>query len=298
MLNEVQTRNYSRYQQLLGYLAANTSVYSSYIPFNREAQSFTTNFNLLKNFVPQKDVNGISTAYQQKELKNKITLQVVNICDMATAYAEQYNDEKLAAAVSYSKSEVLSFKDSELYELVSNIINVLQPMLTDVHFMEYDITEEMLEKVMADVITFSDNLDTTSIMESRYAVANQKIYEITQLLDKNVQQFDRLINKFAFTHPEFVAGYHINAAPESPISCHTGIAGTVTCEADGTPVSNTIVSVASKKKEVFTDGMGKFAIFNMYGCECEMTVAASGFASKKTMVRVSCGIPAKVDKAI
>ena len=298
MLNEVQTRNYSRYQQLLGYLAANTSVYSSYVPFYREAQRFTTNFNLLKNFVPQKDVNGISSVIRQKELKNKIALQVANICDMATAYAEQYNDEKLAAAISYSKSEVLCFKDAEIYELVSSIINVLQSMLTDVHFMEYDITEEMLENVMTDAITFADNLEAISIIDNRCAVANQKIYEITQLLDKNVQQFDRLISKFASTHPEFVAGYHINSALDGPVSYHTGIEGMITREVDGTPVSNALVSVAGKKKEVLTDSMGNFAILSKYGCECEMTVAASGFASKTTMVRVPCGTTVKVDMAI
>jgi hypothetical protein len=298
MLNELQTSDYSRYQKLFGYLTANTYVYSSYIPFNREAQSFTKNLNLLKSFVPQKDVDGTSIANRQKELKNKIALQVANICDMATAYAEQYNDEKLAAAVSFSKSEVLGFKDTEIYELVSSIINVLQPMLTDVHFIEYAITEEMLENVMLDALAFADNLEANSIIDIRSAVANQTIYEITQLLDKNVQQFGRLINKFASTHPEFVAGYHSNSALERTISYHTGMESGVTCEVGGTPVENALVTVAGKKKEALTDSMGSFAILNSYGYKCEVTVAASGFASNTTMMHVPGGIAAKVDIAI
>src|SRR4051795_4324483 len=159
MLTEVQTRNYSRYQKLHLYLTANSSVYSSYLPFNREAQSFITHFNLFKSFIPQSDANNISIVNNQNELKNKIALQVANICDMAIAYADQYNDEKLAAAVNFSKYDVLSFKDSDIYALVSSIINVLQPMLTDEQFLEYDINEEMLESVMTNAITFADHLE-------------------------------------------------------------------------------------------------------------------------------------------
>jgi len=297
MLNEVQTRNYNRYQKLHLYLTEHGSVYNSYIPFSREVQSFTTHFKLFRSFVLQDGVNGIHITNSQRELKNKIALQVANICDMATAYAEQYNDEQLAAAVGFSRSDVLRFNDKEVYELVSSIINVLQPMLTDVYFMEYAITEEMLEKVMTDALTFSDNLEAAAVMHTRNSFTNEKIQEITRLLDKNVQQFDRLINKFASSHPEFVTGYHINSASENPVTYQAGIEGTIISEADGKPVSNAIVSVANKK-EVITDNMGNFAIISLYGCDCEIAVAASGFVSKTAVIRVPRGRTVKLNIAL
>jgi hypothetical protein len=156
----------------------------------------------------------------------------------------------------------------------------------------------MLESVMMDAITFADNLEAASIIDNRYAVAYQKIYEITQLLDKNVQQFDRLISKFASTHPDFVAGYHMNSASDNPVLCQTGMEGAINQEIGGMPLSNALVSVAGKRKEVIADSKGKLTIHSMYGCDSEMTVAASGFASKTLMVRVPCGTTAKVDMAI
>ena len=283
MLNEVQTRNYSRYQKLHSFLTANTAIYSSYVPFNREVQSFITNFNLSKSLVPQNDVNCISVTNSQRELKNKIALQVANICDMAVAYAKQYNDEKLAEAVNYSCYDVLNFKDTDVYELVLNIINVLQPMFTDELFMEYAITEEMLESVMTDAINFADNLETSGWISTGSSIATQAVNEILQQLDRNVQQFDRLINKFASTHPGFVAGYYMNTSTESPITYHTGIEGAI-ISADGKLISNSLVSVA-REKDALTWAMGKFAIISVHGCECEITVDASGFTFKTKVVR-------------
>lgn len=296
MLNEVKTRNYSRYQKLHMYLTANASVYSSYLPFNREAQSFITNFNLFKIFVPQNDANSISITNSQKELKNRIALQVANICDMAIAYAEQYNDDKLEAAINYNKYDVLFFKDSEIYALVSSIINVLQPMLADQQFMEYDITEEMLESVMADALTFADNLETNSWINTGSSVACQTINEIIKKLDRNVQQFDRLINRFAATHPEFVAGYHMNTSLENPITYYTGIKSDLTSGADGNLISNSLLSIASQKGSP-TEAIGNFAIINIHNCDCVITVDTSGFTFKTTAVHIPNGKTGEVNMA-
>ena len=297
MLTEVQTRNYSRYQKLHLYLTANSSVYSSYLPFNREAQSFITHFNLFKSFIPQSDANNISIVNNQNELKNKIALQVANICDMAIAYADQYNDEKLAAAVNFSKYDVLRFKDSDIYALVSSIINVLQPMLTDEQFLEYDINEEMLESVMTNAITFADHLEINSRINTGSSIASQTINELIQRLDRNIQQFDRLINKFASTHPEFVAGYHMNTSLENPIAYFTGIDGTLISEADDKLIPSSLLAIASKKGTL-ADAKGNFAIINICGCECEITVGASGLTSKKTVVRIPNGKTAEVNIAL
>ena len=289
MLNEAQSRNYSRCQKLHLYLGDNQPIYSTYVPFNKEAQSFASNFSLFQEYTTKKKTNGTVITLEQKELKNRLGTQVGDICAMATVYAEQYNNPTLAAAVAITKSTVMAHKDPDVYGLVQGVVNTLQPLLTDVHFMDFDITATMLDALMDDAATFRDNINKGSVIGAGGSIANQKINEVIKLLDKNVKTFDRLINKFSAAHPEFVAGYRINATLENPPARYTGIEGAVTSEATGAPVANALVSVKKRDKETTTGGDGSFSIVSMYGGDCEIVVSAAGFATKTITVHIPRG---------
>jgi len=91
MLNDVQTRNYNRSQKLHLFLDANHAVYTKYVPFNKETNSFKLSFNLFKKYVTEKQTDGTEITQEQKDMKNKIAETVADICNTAIVYAEQYN---------------------------------------------------------------------------------------------------------------------------------------------------------------------------------------------------------------
>ena len=289
MLNEVQTRNYDRCQKLHLYLNENQTVYNTYIPFSKEAQNFSLNFSLFQQLTIKKNTNGSEITLEQKELKNKIALQVSDICATATVYAEQYDNPKLAAAMGICKSDITTQKDPDVYGMVIDVVNALQPLLSDAHFMEFDITAAMLSDLMTDVTTFRDNIKKNSVVENGGSVANQKINEVIKMLDKNVKTFDRLISKFSTTNPDFVAGYRINAALENAPVRNTGIEGVVTDEATGKPIAGALVTVPKRDKLTTTDKGGHYSIISMYAGMYKMEVSAPGFAIKLVDVRVLRG---------
>ena len=295
MLNEMQSRNYNRCQKLFMYLTDHTTVFSTYTPFNKEKQTFDLNFDMFKDYISQKHTDGTTVTSIQKELKSKIGLQVANICATATVYAEQYNNPTLAAQVCYTKSDIIKLKDADVYTLVQSMVNALFPYLTDTHFMEYDITQEMLDAAMTNATAFRNNIGKGTVIDNGGSIANQKINEVIKQLDKNVKTFDRLINRFAATHPDFVAGYRINATLESASTRRTGIEGTITDAASGKTIANALVVVVGKNKEAVTDGMGNYAIISMYGGEYEIAVSATGFTGKTVQVRVMQGKTIKVN---
>ena len=289
MLNEVQTRNYARCQKLHLYLGDKDAIYNSYIPFNREAQNFMQNFTLFQEYTIKKKTNGTGITQEQKELKNKIGTQVADICAMATVYAEQYNNPKLAAAMAISKSYVVTQKDPDVYGLVQDVVNTLQPFLADVNFMEFDITAAMLDSLMNDATTFRDNIKKSSVVENGGSIANKNINEVIKLLDKNVKTFDRLIAKFSASHPDFVAGYRINAALENAPVRNTGIEGIVMAATTGKPIADAQVTIPKREKETTTDKEGRFTIVSMYAGKCEMEVSAPGFDTKTVLVSITRG---------
>lgn len=286
MLNEAQTRNYNRCQKLNLFLGAHQSVYTKYIPFSKEAQTFTANFSLFQEYAYQKNTDGASVTLEQRELKSKIALSAASICSTATVYAEQYNNARLALAVNFTKSEVLRQKDPDVYGLVLGITNTLQPMLADVNFMDYDITATMLNDLMKDATTFRDNINKANVVENGGSIANQRINEVIKQLDKNVKIFDRLIDRFAATHPDFVAGYRINAALESPATRHTRIEGVITDAATGKPIANALVTMVGKNKEAVSDNTGSYSIVGMHSGEYKITVSATGYTTVTTTVQV------------
>ncbi len=311
MLNAEQNRNYDRCQRLHVFLDNNGQVYNTYVPFTKEKQNFTINFNLLKTYAPQKDVKGKGITKIQKALKMKIGNSVLSICAMATSYAQEYNNPALMAAMKCSKSGIAGYKDADMYGMVLNIVNTLQPFMSDAHFMEYDITNVMLSSLMNDATQFSNNLGTASFIDSGSSIANKNINEVINLLDGNVTQFDRLVYRFASSHPDFVAGYRINAALENPATRHTGIEGTVTVAGTDKPVADAVITLtlAEKKNETVTDGSdrkketvsgsgGKYSIISMYGGTYQLVVTAPGFAPKTLEVRINRSKISKLDIAL
>lgn len=295
MLNEMQARNYSRSQKLQVFLNDHATVYNTYAPFSKEKQSFDLNFNLFQDYVTQKHTDGAAITLGQRDLKNKIALQLADICATAAAYAEQYNNPMVGAAVRLTKTDVIKQKDADVYALVSGVIATLQPLMDDTHFMEYNITQAALDEVMSNATTYRSNIGKGTVKESGGTIANQNINDVIKQLDKNVKIFDWLINRFAASHPDFVAGYRIHAALESAATRRTGIAGTVTAAANGKAIPDALVTMADKNKEATTDAMGNYAIISMYGGDYELTVTAAGYATKTIPVRVVRGKTLKLN---
>lgn len=298
MLNDVQSRSYERSQKLHLYLNENGPVYSSYVPFNKEVQNFTFNFNSYREFTIKKNTNGAGLTQEQKELKNRIAVQAGDICATAAVYAEQYNHPMLAAAMRITKSTVLAQKDPDVYGLVQDVVNALQPHFSDPHFLEFDITASALGDLMNDATIFRDNIKKSSVVENGGSLANQKINEIIKLLDKNVKTFDRLINKFSAAHPDFVAGYRINAALENAPVRNTGVEGIITGATTGKPVAGALVSIPQRRKQAMTDKDGKYSIISMYAGAYEMEITAPGFDTKTIAVQVNRGKVAPMNIAL
>ncbi len=298
MLTANQSRNYTRCQRLSIFLSANNSVYSTYIPFANEAQNFTINFSLLKSLMPSKDIKGNGITTIQKDLKLKIAGSVGSICDTACAYAEQYGNTKLLTDICHNKTDVLRQKDADVRPFVLHIVNILQPLLGDADFMQYEITQTMLGAVMTDATAFNDNIGKAGVIDNGSSVANQNINGVIKLLDKNVKQFDRLLNRFTRTHPDFVSGFRINAALEQTGVHHTGLEGVVTDATTKAAIKNARIEIESKKKEAVTNAAGNYSIISMRGGECEIAISAPGYTTKKVKMHILQGKVAKLNIAL
>ena len=295
MLTQAQSREYNRCQKLYNFFAINSIIINTYVPFAEEVTSFNTNFNRFQGFVPGKGASGTGITASQKELRLKISLAIANICDTACAYAAKYNNTNLASEVCFTKSDIQRLKDGDILGVVIRIANALSPLMQDADFLKYELTQQMLTDVMADATTFNSNIGKAGLIDSGSSIANKNLNEGIKLLRNNIKQFDRLINKFADTHPDFIEGYKMNSVADNTGTHHSGIAGTIKNAATGEPIKEARIQVDGSDKMTASDLVGYYELMKLRAGDYEVNFSAAGYTSKTMVLRVARGKTTKVD---
>ena len=295
MLTLGQSREYNRCQRLHTYFSINSPVFNTYIPFSEEVENYNTNFTRFQSYVPNKGATGTGITTGQKDLKLKIGRAIADICEPACAYANKYNNSKLAADVCYKKSNIQRLKDGDILGIVIRIANALAPLASDTNFMKYQITSQMVTDIMTDATVFNNNIGKASMIDTDSNIANQNINDVIKSLKENIKTFDRLINKFAATHPDFVTGYKLNAVTDNTGVHHNGFEGTVTSAAAGEPIKDARISIEGKDKMTASDLLGYYELIKLRPGDYEVSFSAEGYTSKVVMLRIARGKMTKAD---
>jgi hypothetical protein len=227
MINQEQSREFTRCTKLAQFLGTNQPVYAGFAPFAEEVTDFDNNMLVFINLIPDKNVTTTGITEDKTALKEKVAVALGLICGKTYSYALKQNNEELAAQVNTTAYKIFRIKDSDLHGFAANIVEVITPLLTDTEYIKYGVTAATLDAVMQTVNDFTALIGKADVTGSGSTVASAAIDKVIDKLRLNIKHFDLLIDEFSATNPEFVNGYHINSEVQNTGIRHSGIEGYV-----------------------------------------------------------------------
>jgi hypothetical protein len=295
MLNDEQSREYNRAQKLNTFFGQNQPLIATYLPFNSEYKDFTSNINTLNGFIPNKGIPTAGITQDKLTLRETIANELDQICKSTRSYAIKQGNATLAAETNLSSRKISRLKDADVLPLAQQIQTLITPLLADIAFTPYGITAAMLAQAVADAGTFNGSIGSAGVAGSGSTVANKNIDATIKLLHGNMEQFDLLIGFFKTTDPDFVSGYHLNSAVDNTGIRHSGIRGLVTDNATGNPIAGAVITIVNTTKSATTDLLGHYNISRVTDGEYNVSVSATGAATKTFLQHIRRGSIEEVD---
>jgi hypothetical protein len=293
MLTIDQSREYNRFKKLKTFFDGQTTVIATYVPFHTEVTGFNNNFATLEGFIPDKNATGTGITTNKTDLKHSVADRLAIICTTTKAYALKYDSQQLAAEMNFRANEMFKLKDADFLPFVLHMQSLITPLIVDVNYTPYGVTNEMIAGIVTDAQIFNNLIGLADVETSGNTVADENINAAIKALQNNVVQFDLLVDNFLAINPGFVSGYHINSAADNTGVRHSGIEGVVT--ANGQAVAGAVIKLADTTKTATTDLYGHYSLIRVSTGDYSIEVHAPGFASKTFVVHINRGRVSTLD---
>lgn len=294
MINQEQSREFTRCTKLQQFLGTNQTVFANFEPFADEYADFSANMATFENLIPDKNVNTKGITADKNTLKQNVADALGLICRKTYAYALKYDNAELAAQVNTRPDKILKIKDGALLGYVTSIGEVITPLLTDANYMKYGVTAAQLQAIETTAQKFNDMIGKADVTGSTGTVANTAIDKIIDALRLNIKHFDLLIDEFEATNPEFVQGYHINSEVDNTGIRHNGIEGYVRSKS-GDAISSAVIALQGTTKSTAADLTGYYHLDRVRPDDYMVQCSANGYTAQTKLHHISRGRTDEMD---
>ena len=219
---------------------------------------------LLKTLIPQKDYEAITGIVSNKtDLKAVIADTLEEIGHTTLAYCTEENQIALAASFHYSSWDVLKMKEEDILPMVKRISKLLTPLLTDVKFMEYEITDAMLASLLVIANTYDESIATKGTTSNDTSAANTSITEVCLTMLAQIRQIRLLNARYKKSQPDFYKDLILNTRTQHPATRSTGIQGHVLNKL-GKGIPGLTVRIVGTDLFATTDADGYYIIVKLF----------------------------------
>jgi hypothetical protein len=294
MINQEQSREFTRCTKLAQFLGNNQPVYSAFAPFAEEVVDFDNNMLSFTSLIPDKNITTTGITEDKTALKQNVAAALGLICSKTYSYALKQNNESLAAQVNTTAYKIFRIKDSDLQGFVAHIVEVITPLLADTEYIKYGITAAKLEAVTQTAANFTALIGKADVTGSTGTIASAAIDKIIARLHLNIKHFDLLVNEFSESNPDFVKGYHVNSEVENTGIHHSGIEGYVRTKT-GDAITGARVQLANTTKSAVTDLRGYYHIDRIRADDYMVACSATGYTAQSKLHHISKGRTDEMD---
>ena len=216
MLNLNQSNEYRRFSRLGGFflVPANATIIATFGPFGDEVVLYQTHFGILDGLIPDKGALTTGVTEGKTVLRDGIAKVMGLVCGKTRVFAMKTGNTVLEAAVTVTESDILRLKEADILPFVTNTIATITPFLTNVLYTPYGVTTALLATQMTNATSYNGLIGAAGGIITTDKIANDNINRAIKVLQTDLKTFDLLIDDFEVTNPNFVTGYHSNAAAE------------------------------------------------------------------------------------
>lgn len=294
MINQEQSREFTRCTKLAHFLNDRNTVYADFVPFAEEVTDFLSNMAAFMDLIPDKNITTTGITEDKTTLKQKVATPLGLVCSKTHSYALKQGNDDLAARVNTTAYKIFRIKDTDLQGFVTSIIEVITPLLTDTEYIKYGVTAAKLEAIAQTAADFTSLIGKADVTGSTSTVANTAIDKVIDKLRENIKHFDLLVDEFSETNPDFVNGYHINSEVENTGIRHSGIEGYVHTKT-GDIITGATVQLENTTKSAVTDLRGYYHIDRARPDDYMVACSAAGFTAQSILHHISKGRTDEMD---
>ena len=283
MMKYTQSQNdeKTRATKLKTYLIDEVLIYKNLIPFNNEAEDLGTNLTTLDTLFEGKVIETGGITEQKAADKLSIAMTGVILCGATKAYATKIGDKDLMAKMSYSMSDIEDMKDSEILGFVKKIVKIITPLLDDIVYKTYGITAIQLGAYSTLATHFNGQIGLVGTIVNSGTVANDNIDTTIKLIHGNIDMMELLLPTFQLLHPNFVAGFHLNAKTVDLGVHHGGFQGKITLETTGADLEGIKVEIIGTSKADTSDLLGDYSIIKVKPCTAIIQISGPKVVTQK-----------------
>ena len=208
-MNDYQFRTLDMFHGVNGLLESNRALYSNIPMVLQTADEFSSVVDQIDSFASnaEKDSSGITS--EKAKIKDSLSHKARYLGGCAYAYAFDTDDRKMAAAVSFSFSEIHYVKDAQTHQIAIAVLSELEEHSDDL--VDYGVTPEELAEFRQLVATYKDLLeDKVEIKAIGVAETKQIAYLLSYGNDLLKRKLDHFMFRFKSEQPEFYNKY-VNA---------------------------------------------------------------------------------------
>jgi hypothetical protein len=220
-------------------------------------------------------------ARDKKAIKKACSGVAFNICQAVVAFAKAHNDNTLLAKVSRSVSAYMKILDGEFVREMTNLHDLIQPLVETMIEEGYYISEADLTAFLSEINAFSDiNLDPEQAKNKRIQM-NKNINDLTKeafaivrnSLDPNSASFKSIDMKY-------YDGYVINRRVEKPITITTKCRVKVLSDIDGTPIFDAEITISGTTLKTKTNVKGDGTLNRVKFGTRKVSVSVPGYQTQ------------------
>ena len=289
-LTKKQAQEYNRAARVSTFFKHDTEkeIVDTYEPLKEEVAEFEENFGEVQTAAGDKEGDSKFITETKEELKQEAADLTAEICSKTKAFALKQKKTELAGAMSLRSDEIVRLKDGDVKPKVEKVVDLVKPLLTDVAFRKYAVTQGDLDKALEKAILFAGMIGKADEEESHSTVANTDINDAIKKLGGNYEQFDLLMDHFEKSHPEFVEGYEINSRLDNTGVRHSGIEGRATAK-DGEPLEGVKFRLLGTDYETVSDLEGLYRLVKVKVGTYRLQVSCEGYVTVEKIITIKRG---------
>ena len=241
----------------------NKTVINAYKPLKTECTEYAVNLALLKTLIPKKDYEAITGIVNDKtDLKEVVADSLEEIAHTMLAYCTKEKKVALATPFHFSSWDIQRLKEEDILPTVIRLSKLITPLLADVKFMEYEITDITLSTLLATATTYDESIGTQGTTSNDASAANTSINTLTSTMLAQIRQVRLLNARNKKTNPEFYSDLILNTRTQHAATRSTGIQGHVFNKL-GKGVANQRVNIIGTNLFAMTDKDGFYSFLKL-----------------------------------
>jgi len=280
-LTQKQSDEKARFAKFGKFLTDEVLIYKKLVPFKNEADDFATNYLKFDGLAEGKIIDTSGETEEKTANKLSIAEFCALYCGTTKAFAKKIGNLDLAAQMSYSKSDVLDMKDTEILGFVNNLVKTITPLLDDVVFKTYGITVVQLSDLGTLATNFNKVIGHAGLVIHGATVANSNLNKVIKLLQGSIEMMSLLLPNFQLLYPDFVAGFNLNSKTIDLGVHHGGVKGNITLEISGEALNGIKVEIVGTLKNDTTDVLGDYAIIKVYSGTANIQASGDGVKTQQ-----------------